>query len=151
MSTVAEQLRAAREAKNLSVEQIAEITKMRSDHVRALEEGNYGAFSAPVYIRGFVRTYSRLLKLDELADSATLVHRMRQVQGLFGHLKALGVTDRAPSAVLASAAEFILEGLYAQKRISRSEEVGFFAEAKPKAPVSAEPHRLPPDVRRRYN
>jgi len=84
------------------------------------------------------------LKLDELADSATLVHRMRQVQGLFGLLKALGVTDRAPSAVLASAAEFILEGLYAQKRISRSEEVGFFAEAKPKPPVSVEPHRLRP-------
>ena len=56
---------------------------------------------------------------------------MKQVQGLFGNLKALGVTDRDPAAVLASAAEFILEGLYAQKRISRSEEMGFFAEAKP--------------------
>jgi cytoskeletal protein RodZ len=43
---------------------VAEITKIRSDHIRALEEGDYSVFSAPVYIRGFVRTYSTLLKLD---------------------------------------------------------------------------------------
>lgn len=64
MSTVAEQLRQAREAQNLTVQQVAEITKIRSDHIRALEEGNYDVFSAPVYIRGFVRTCSTLLKLD---------------------------------------------------------------------------------------
>jgi cytoskeletal protein RodZ len=64
MSTVAEQLRQAREAKNLTVQQVAEIMKMRTDHLCALEEGNYNVFSAPVYIRGFVRTYATLLKLD---------------------------------------------------------------------------------------
>jgi cytoskeletal protein RodZ len=76
MSTVAEQLRQGREARNLTVEQVAEITKMRTDHVRAIEEGNYKAFSAPVYIRGFVRTYSRLLKLDEAALMAGLENEM---------------------------------------------------------------------------
>jgi cytoskeletal protein RodZ len=64
MSTVAEQLRQAREAKNLTVQQVAEITKIRTDQIRGVEEGNYDVFSAPVYIRGFVRTYSALLKLD---------------------------------------------------------------------------------------
>src|ERR1700722_7028134 len=64
MSTVAEQLRLAREAKNLTVYQVAEVTKIRTDHIRALEEGNFNTFSAPVYIRGFVRTYATLLKLD---------------------------------------------------------------------------------------
>ena len=64
MSTVAEQLRQAREAKNLTVQQIVEITKIRTDHLRALEEGNFDVFSAPVYIRGFVRSYATLLKLD---------------------------------------------------------------------------------------
>src|ERR1043166_2267076 len=64
MSTVAEQLRQAREARNLTVQQLAEITKIRSDHIRALEEGNFDVFSAPVYIRGFVRTCATLLKLD---------------------------------------------------------------------------------------
>lgn len=64
MPTVAEQLRAARESKNLTIHQIAEITKMRTDHIRALEEGNFDVFVAPVYIRGFTRTYATLLKLD---------------------------------------------------------------------------------------
>jgi len=64
MSKVAEQLRQAREAKNLTVHQVAEATKIRTDHIRALDEGNYDVFSAPVYIRGFVRTYGGFLKLD---------------------------------------------------------------------------------------
>lgn len=64
MSTVSEQLQQAREAKQMSVEQVAEITKIRGDHLRALEAGNFNVFSAPVYIKGFVRTYSTLLKLD---------------------------------------------------------------------------------------
>ena len=64
VSTVANQLRQAREAKNLTVQQVVEITKIRTDHLQALEAGNFDVFSAPVYIRGFVRTYSSLLKLD---------------------------------------------------------------------------------------
>lgn len=64
MPTVGEQLRKAREAQNLAVHQVADWTKIRSDHIRALEDGNYSIFSAPVYIRGFVRTYATLLKLD---------------------------------------------------------------------------------------
>ena len=79
MLTVGQQLRQAREAQKLGVHDIVDMTKIRGDHIRALEEGNYSVFSAPVYIRGFVRTYATLLKLDtaqvlrqlgrELADS----------------------------------------------------------------------------------
>src|SRR5215472_6240385 len=64
MATVAEQLRQARESQKLTIQELAEITKIRSDHIRALEEGNFNMFSAPVYIRGFVRTCSTLLKMD---------------------------------------------------------------------------------------
>jgi cytoskeletal protein RodZ len=65
MSTVAEQLRAAREAKNLTIEQVADLTKIRTDRVRALEAGQYDGFSATIYIRGSVKNYAKLLKLDE--------------------------------------------------------------------------------------
>jgi cytoskeletal protein RodZ len=64
MSTVAEQLRSAREAKKLTVEQVADLTKIRTDHIRALEEGNFDVFSAPIYIRGSVKNYATQLKLD---------------------------------------------------------------------------------------
>jgi cytoskeletal protein RodZ len=64
MSKVSEQLRQAREARKLTVHQVAEATKIRTDHIRALDEGNFDVFSAPVYIRGFVRTYAGFLRLD---------------------------------------------------------------------------------------
>lgn len=72
MPTVAEQLRAAREAQGLTVYQVADATKIKTDHVRALDEGNFDAFSAPVFIRGFVRTYATLLRLDVAAVMADL-------------------------------------------------------------------------------
>jgi cytoskeletal protein RodZ len=64
MPTVAEQLRQARESLQLDIQQVAEITKLKSDHVRALEDGDYSVFTAPVYLRGSLRTYARTLKLD---------------------------------------------------------------------------------------
>ncbi len=72
MPTVAAQLRAGREAKNLTVDQVADQTKIRTDHVRALEEGRYSAFSATIYIRGSVKIYSSFLKLDTQSLLATL-------------------------------------------------------------------------------
>jgi cytoskeletal protein RodZ len=64
MPTVAEQLCVAREAQKLTVNQVADKTKIRTDHIRALEEGNFSVFSAPIYIRGSVKNYAVLLKLD---------------------------------------------------------------------------------------
>jgi cytoskeletal protein RodZ len=49
---------------NLDIPQVAEATKLKSDHIRALEEGDFEAFTAPVYLRGSLRTYAKLLKLD---------------------------------------------------------------------------------------
>jgi magnesium chelatase subunit I len=49
---------------------------------------------------------------------------------------------------MAAAAEFILEGLWAHKRISRNEERGFHAD-RPKAPDPREQQLRPP--RRQFN
>jgi len=64
MPTVAEQLRQAREQRGWTIDQLADVTKIRTDHIRALEGGDYNVFAAPVYIQGFVRTCATLLKLD---------------------------------------------------------------------------------------
>lgn len=72
MSTVAEQLRSAREAQKLTVEQVADMTKIRTDHIRALEEGDFDVFSAPIYIRGSVKNYANTLKMDVPALLALL-------------------------------------------------------------------------------
>ncbi len=64
MPTVGEQLASARKAKEWSLEDVARLTKLRSDQVLALEEGRYHIFSAPVYVRGFVKSYAKLVNLD---------------------------------------------------------------------------------------
>ncbi len=65
------------------------------------------------------------LKLDETAPSKQMVKELAQIQGLLEKTKALGLGASEPDAVRAAAGEFILEGLYAHKRIGRNEEVGF--------------------------
>ena len=80
MPTVAEQLRASREAQNLTVHQVADVTKIRTDHLRALEEGDYDVFTAPVYIKGFTRTCATLLKLDVPKVMAQLETELAQTE-----------------------------------------------------------------------
>ena len=84
MSTVAEQLRQAREAKNLTVEQVAEMTKLRTDHVRALEEGRFDVFSAIIYIRGSVKAYAKAMKLDEKTLLDTLTDELGRTEKFSG-------------------------------------------------------------------
>ncbi len=67
------------------------------------------------------------LKLDETADSRGMVRQLQGIQGLLEKTAALGLGASEPDAARASAAEFILEGLYAHRRISRNEESGFAA------------------------
>lgn len=64
MGTLGDKLRDARESSNRTIRDLSEQTKIRSDHLEALEEGHYEVFSAPVYIRGFVRSYAQALKLN---------------------------------------------------------------------------------------
>ena len=87
------------------------------------------------------------LKLPEGATAGEELTALKRIQGLIEHVEALGASDNdAPLA--AAAGEFILEGLWAQKRISRSEERGYFAE-RPKPTEPREPTLRPP--RRPYN
>ena len=80
MSAVSDQLRHARETQKITVQQVAEVTKIRTDHLRALEEGNFDVFSAPVYIKGFVRSYATMLKLDVPQIMAALEAELGQTQ-----------------------------------------------------------------------
>jgi magnesium chelatase subunit I len=67
------------------------------------------------------------LKLDEATSSHDMVQQLSGIQGLMETLGILGLGVSEPDALRASAAEFILEGLYAHRRISRSEERGYSA------------------------
>ena len=76
-----------------------------------------------------------------------MVKELGGIQGLLEKTKRLGLSASEPDAVRAGAAEFILEGLYAHRRISRNEESVAF--------VAGERRREPPDegnkkARRQY-
>jgi magnesium chelatase subunit I len=90
------------------------------------------------------------LKLDENTDAATMVRQLNGIQGLMEKTKALGLGSNEPDAVRASAGEFILEGLYAHRRIGRNEERGFSAEEK-RRETREEGKGERPNFRRQYN
>jgi magnesium chelatase subunit I len=91
------------------------------------------------------------LKLDENLDSAAMVKQLAGIQGLMEKTKALGLTANEPDPVRSSAAEFILEGLHAHRRISRSEERGFAAEEKKRESREESGKGERPNFRRQYN
>jgi len=64
MPALGERFRAAREARGLSLSDVAEQIRIRSVYLAAIEDENWSAIGAPVYIRGFLRTYARFLGLD---------------------------------------------------------------------------------------
>ena len=88
------------------------------------------------------------LKVPANASSGELLGQLKKIQGLFDHLETLGVHTKDDAAIQNSAAEFVLEGLWSQKRINRSEERGFYADARktpeprdPKEPLGRMPRR----------
>ena len=64
MPALGERFRAAREARGLTVSDVAEHIRIRSVYLAAIEDENWSAVGAAVYIRGFIRTYARYLNLD---------------------------------------------------------------------------------------
>ncbi len=67
------------------------------------------------------------LKLRDDAPTAELLQQLRRVPGLFEQLPALGIDPGDPAPLLLAGAEFLLEGLWAQKKIGRSDDKGFVA------------------------
>jgi magnesium chelatase subunit I len=86
------------------------------------------------------------LRLDERTPSEELIKQLSRIQDLLEFTGKLGLGESESDALRASSAEFILEGLYAQKRISRSEEQGFGA-----ADRSSRSERVEEDTKRGYD
>ncbi len=71
------ELRDARLALGLSIEDMAQSLRIRRVYLAALEEGRVRDLPAPAYAVGFVRTYARSLGLDE----SEMVRRFREASG----------------------------------------------------------------------
>jgi magnesium chelatase subunit I len=67
------------------------------------------------------------VELNDKQPSQTVFDSLQQIQGLFDKLTPLKVSTRTPVEVAVSSAEFLLEGMTAHKKISRSEARTFSA------------------------
>ncbi len=79
MEPIGEFFKQVRETKGLTIDEVASKTRIRTDFVKALEDGNFAKLPDQVFARGFVRSYARSLGLDE--DDA--IHRFAQSAGAY--------------------------------------------------------------------
>jgi transcriptional regulator with XRE-family HTH domain len=64
MSPLGETLRRARLSKGITIEDAERVTRIPRKYLEALEIENYGILPAPVYARGFLRSYAGYLGLN---------------------------------------------------------------------------------------
>jgi magnesium chelatase subunit I len=89
--------------------------------------------------------------------SGELLPTLDSIQGLMELTAKLGVGENASDGLRVSAAEFLLEGLYAHRRISRNEELAFVAGERKRPPEPTvveedeEDGRRPRRNRRNFN
>lgn len=63
METPGIMLKREREARGLTIKYIASETKISESSIAAIEDNNFDAFPAEVFVRGFLRNYARALAL----------------------------------------------------------------------------------------
>jgi len=91
------------------------------------------------------------LKYPPNACSEDLHGQFKKIQGLLEQTQHLGIKTKDDPGLLASGAEFILEGLAALKRISRNEELGYHADKQHAESQSEEPSPTSAHRRRSLN
>lgn len=64
IGALGQRLRAARQARSLSIEEVAHATRIRVRYLAAIESGDYAALPSAAQARGFVRAYAVHLGLD---------------------------------------------------------------------------------------
>jgi magnesium chelatase subunit I len=70
------------------------------------------------------------VRIDDDQPAQVILEELKQIQGLFAQLSPISVKGSEAPEIAVAAAEFLLEGMYAHKRLSRSEERGFSAQEK---------------------
>src|SRR6266545_539430 len=73
MSSLGPYLRGLREAKGMSLDDIARSTRVGRRHLEALESDTFGELPAPVFVKGFIRAYCEFL--DSSSEEALGLYR----------------------------------------------------------------------------
>jgi transcriptional regulator with XRE-family HTH domain len=73
---VGEFLRRERELRHISLDDVAERTKISRRYLEAIEEGEYDRLPGETFVRGFIRSYAQSVGLDP-ADTLLMYHQSR--------------------------------------------------------------------------
>lgn len=73
VSDLGQQLREARLARGLSLDDIQEMTKIRKRYLEAIESGDYKVLPGSFYVRAFIKTYAEAVGVD--AEELLAEHR----------------------------------------------------------------------------
>jgi len=84
------------------------------------------------------------VKISDEQPAKATVEELKQIQGLMEKLAPLGVKSGDAPEIVTAAAEFLLEGMCAHRRISRNEERSFAAQRKPQEKPER-PERVDPE------
>jgi len=89
----------------------------------------FSTYLGSVNFRQVVRFFEEggTLRIREGSSSEEVLGQLQRVPEVLEHLEALGAGPEDPAPLLAAAGEFVLEGLWAQKKIGRSDDRGFVA------------------------
>jgi magnesium chelatase subunit I len=117
------------------------------DIIRAAVGTVFGGYFAGADLRQVTEWFDLggTLHVDDTLRAADLLDRTAQVQGLRDLTRHAGLRADAPPPAVASAVDFILEGLYAQKKISRSDEWQYQGAEPPRRPARPAPAEQPYD------
>jgi magnesium chelatase subunit I len=107
------------------------------DIIRAAVGNVFGGYFASADLRQVTEWFDLggTLQIDDTLDARELLARAADVQGLKDLTVHTGVRAGAEPPLLAAAVDFVLEGLYAQKKISRSDEFQYQATEQQRRPV----------------
>src|SRR5688572_11993898 len=102
---IGETLVAARRQQGVALSDAAAETKVRESYLAALEEEDFAALGGDVYVKGFLRSYARFLRLDPEPLIATYRtqyerHHHDDVAGLAHQPVAPLPTERSPALIV---------------------------------------------------
>lgn len=106
-----EWLRSTRLRRGFSLAEIERDTRINRLYIEALEEEHFEVLPAPVYTRGFLRSYARILGLDPAEAVAMLPADLPQPPGLEPLPSMRGQGRDAPALSLPSLPQFGLPAL----------------------------------------
>ncbi|WP_334072924.1 MULTISPECIES: RodZ family helix-turn-helix domain-containing protein [Paenibacillus] len=75
MSDLGQQLKEARLARGLSLDDVQEMTKIRKRYLEAIESGDYKVLPGSFYVRAFIKTYAETVGVD--ADELLTEHKQQ--------------------------------------------------------------------------